>query len=210
MLEGKSIIELINMAGFEMYALIFCSILSVAVIINRVIYFIRKSKIKRAEFTSHIKKFIENDEIEKAIKFCQSKDSLYSNIGTEALKIYSNTKSTSGISEALDREVTVEIINLEKYTGIVGTIGNISVYIGLLGTVMGIMKAFHNISVAGSGGIDVVIGGVSQALIATAAGLSIAIPAVVAYNYFVKKIDYFTSEMEVFSSQLLDLLGGKK
>jgi biopolymer transport protein ExbB len=209
MFEGKSIMQLISMAGFEMYILIFCSILSVAVIINRVLYFIRKSKIKRIEFTSSVKKFIESNEIEKAVKFCEHTDSLYSNITISGLKNYVS-HNKSGVEEAIDRELTIEIMNLEKYTGIVGTIGNVAVYIGLLGTVVGIMKAFHNISVAGSGGIDVVIGGVSQALVATAAGLCIAIPAVVAYNYFVKKIDYFTSEMEVFSSHLLDILGGKK
>jgi len=85
---------------------------------------------------------------------------------------------------------------LEKYTTIVGTIGSVSVYIGLFGTVIGIIRAFHDISLAGSGGISVVIAGVSEALVATAAGLSVAIPAIVAYNFFMKRIDSFVVDME--------------
>ena len=106
----------------------------------------------------------------------------------------------------MEREVTIEVIKLEKYTSVVGTIGNISLYIGLFGTVIGVVRAFHDISSIGTGGISTVIGGVSQALIATATGLMVAIPAVIAYNYFVKRIDQFVNDMELCASELLDAI----
>ncbi len=79
-------------------------------------------------------------------------------------------------------------------------------YIGLFGTVLGIIRSFHDISLAGSGGISVVIGGVSESLIATAAGLCVAIPAVVAYNFFTRTIDKFIVEMEYALSALKEII----
>ena len=104
----------------------------------------------------------------------------------------------------------VETVKLEKYTSIVGTIGNIAVYIGLFGTVLGIVRSFHNISTVGSGGISVVIGGVAEALICTATGLIVAIPAVVAYNYFMRRVDNFVTDMEYCASEMLDILVSKR
>ncbi|MCL2335773.1 MAG: MotA/TolQ/ExbB proton channel family protein, partial [Endomicrobia bacterium] len=89
------------------------------------------------------------------------------------------------------------------------TIGSIAVYIGLFGTVLGIIRAFHDISAMGSGGISIVIRGVSEALIATAAGLFVAIPAVVAYNFFTKLIDKFVVNMEYCASAVEEYLSGK-
>ena len=97
-------------------------------------------------------------------------------------------------------------MNLEKYTSVIATIGGIAVYIGLFGTVLGIIRSFHDISLAGSGGISVVIGGVSESLVATAAGLCVAIPAVAAYNFMVRAIDKFTIQMQYAGSLLEDIL----
>ena len=99
-------------------------------------------------------------------------------------------------------------MKLEKYTSVVGTIGSTSVYIGLFGTVLGIIRAFHDISMSGSGGISVVISGISESLACTAMGLCVAVPAVIAYNYFTKKIDNFISDMELCASEVMDLLKG--
>jgi biopolymer transport protein ExbB/TolQ len=98
---------------------------------------------------------------------------------------------------------------LEQYISIIGTIGNTAVYIGLFGTVLGIIRAFHDIAAAGAGGMSIVIGGVAEALVCTAAGLFVAIPAVIAYNYFIKRVDHFVNDMELCASELIDLRGGK-
>ncbi|MBQ4178632.1 MAG: MotA/TolQ/ExbB proton channel family protein, partial [Elusimicrobia bacterium] len=114
----------------------------------------------------------------------------------------------SNIEEAMKRKISTEVVKLEKYTTILATIGAISVYIGLFGTVLGIIRSFHDISLAGSGGISVVIGGVSESLIATAAGLCVAIPAVAAYNFFSRSIDKFVIEMEYTISALKEIIEG--
>jgi biopolymer transport protein ExbB/TolQ len=93
---------------------------------------------------------------------------------------------------------------------VVGTIGSTAVYIGLLGTVWGIIRTFNDIAKHGSGGLNVVIAGISEALICTAAGLVVAIPAVMAYNYFLKRIAKFVTDMELCASETSSLLRGRK
>jgi biopolymer transport protein ExbB len=88
-------------------------------------------------------------------------------------------------------------ILLEKRLGILATFGNNAPFIGLFGTVLGIINAFHSLSKEGNEfGVNVVMGGISEALIATATGLFVAIPSVIAYNYFVRKIKMILLEME--------------
>jgi biopolymer transport protein ExbB/TolQ len=91
----------------------------------------------------------------------------------------------------------------------VATIGNTAVYIGLFGTVLGIIRAFSDIAAAGAGGMSVVIGGVAEALVCTATGLFVAIPAVIAYNYFTKRVERFVTDMELCASEVIDLIGAK-
>ena len=92
---------------------------------------------------------------------------------------------------------------------VLGTLGNNAIYIGLFGTVLGIIRAFHDISKSGSGGISIVINGIAEALVCTAAGLCVAVPAVIAYNYFVKKVDGFITDMELCASETMDLVKSK-
>jgi biopolymer transport protein ExbB len=99
---------------------------------------------------------------------------------------------------------------LEKYLGILGTLGNTAPFIGLFGTVAGIIKAFHDLAVSGSGGPVVVAAGISEALVATAAGLLVAIPSVVVYNIYMKKIKEMATHMEVASIRLLVVLHGER
>jgi biopolymer transport protein ExbB len=107
---------------------------------------------------------------------------------------------------SMERQIAVEATKLERLTGVVGTIGNTAVYIGLFGTVLGIIRAFRDISITGSGGMDVVIGGVSEALITTATGLAVAVPAVIFYNYFSRRIEGFVNDMELCASEIGDLV----
>jgi biopolymer transport protein TolQ len=101
---------------------------------------------------------------------------------------------------------TSELTKLEKALGFLATTGSTTPFIGLFGTVWGIMDAFRGIGMRGSATLAVVAPGISEALIATAAGLAAAIPAVVAYNYYINRIKVLSSEMENFSSELLNIL----
>jgi biopolymer transport protein ExbB/TolQ len=104
--------------------------------------------------------------------------------------------------EAMQRATAAEIERLEQRLTSLATLGNISPFVGLFGTVIGIMRAFEAISRTGSGGLASVSAGIAEALVATAAGLFVAIPAVTAYNYFVSRVKSHAIEMDGAASEL--------
>ena len=110
------------------------------------------------------------------------------------------------LNRTLRQSVDTEVAKLEKALPFLATTGNTSPFIGLFGTVWGIMNAFKGIGIKGSASLAVVAPGISEALIATAAGLAAAIPAVVAYNYYLNRIKILASDMENFSSEFLNII----
>ncbi len=109
------------------------------------------------------------------------------------------------ISRSLRRQEIVETEKLHVYLTFLATTGSTAPFVGLLGTVWGIINAFHSIGAAGSASLAVVAPGIAEALVTTAGGLAAAIPAVMAYNYYLSWIRRITLEMEDFSEQLADL-----
>jgi biopolymer transport protein TolQ len=107
---------------------------------------------------------------------------------------------------AMRRTAGLEIAQLERYLPFLATTASATPFIGLFGTVWGVMSAFHGIGSQGSASLAVVAPGISEALIATAAGLAAAIPAVIAYNYFVNRVKHWATEMDGFSLELLNLM----
>ena len=204
MFKGKTIWAIIQIGGFTMYILVLCSIVSIAVLIERILYYHRKSSVKRTKFMDKISDELENGNTRKAIEICKGTNTPFSKVVYAGLNLYGHNERI--LSQAMEREITVETIKLERFTSIVGTIGSTAVYIGLLGTVLGIIRAFNDISLSGSTGVNAVIGGIPEALVCTAGGLLVAIPAVMSYNFFIRKIDNFVAEMELCASELLDLL----
>lgn len=110
------------------------------------------------------------------------------------------------VERALRRAMTAETTHLESLVPFLATTGSTAPFVGLFGTVIGIMISFMQIQASGSAGMDVVSQGISEALIATAIGLMAAIPAVIAYNYFLRRIRVLVSEMDNFSSDFLNIV----
>ena len=110
------------------------------------------------------------------------------------------------IHMALDREAAQQIEELESGLPFLATTGSVAPFFGLLGTVWGVMDAFLRIGLRGSGSMSAVAPGVAEALITTIAGLAVAIPAVIAYNYFVSRIREVSDELRHFSSELISLI----
>ena len=108
------------------------------------------------------------------------------------------------VERALRRVATLEVARLERYLPFLATTASACPFIGLFGTVWGIISAFQGIGQQGSASLAVVAPGISEALIATAAGLGAAIPAVMAYNYFVNRVKHWATEMEGFALELLN------
>lgn len=195
--------------GFTLVVLVLCSVVSLAVILERYIYYLRRSRVKLKKFMPDIKNDLKNGDVELALKRCKRANTPFSDVAHAGLSFYGHGEKE--ISNNMERTIVIETNLLERHTTIVGTIGSTSVYIGLFGTVLGIIKAFNDISASGgAGGINVVTTGISESLVCTAAGLCVAVPAVMAYNYFIKKIDNFITDMELCASETMDLVTAKK
>ena len=110
------------------------------------------------------------------------------------------------ISRALRKATNTEMTKLTQMVPFLATTGNTAPFIGLFGTVWGIMNSFHGIGQRGSASLAVVAPGISEALIATAAGLAVAIPSVIAFNYFTQRIRVIESELKSFSSDFLNII----
>ena len=110
------------------------------------------------------------------------------------------------VARVLRRSTTSETQRLEKYLSFLATTGSAAPFIGLFGTVWGIMDAFHGIGTSGSASLAVVAPGISEALVATAIGLVAAIPAVIGYNHFVNKINILIGEMDNFCQEMLNIV----
>ncbi len=115
-------------------------------------------------------------------------------------------QAMASVKRALSRSISVEIRRSSQLVPFLATAGNTAPFIGLFGTVWGIMNTFQGIGMSGSASLAVVAPGISEALVATAAGLAVAIPAVIAYNYFIDRIRVLDSELQSFSSDLLNII----
>jgi biopolymer transport protein ExbB/biopolymer transport protein TolQ len=107
---------------------------------------------------------------------------------------------------AVEREMLMEMVTLKRGLAVLATVGSTAPFVGLLGTVFGIINAFAGMATSGSGGITAIAAGIAEALIATGFGLIVAIPAVWFYNYFTTKIDNLAAEMTYTSKEMIDYL----
>ncbi len=126
--------------------------------------------------------------------------------GDDEKKDETHVGDIENVERALRRASTQEITHLESLVPFLATTGSTAPFVGLFGTVIGIMISFMQINASGSAGMEVVSQGISEALIATAIGLLAAIPAVIAYNYFLRRIRVLSSEMENFSADFLNIV----
>jgi biopolymer transport protein ExbB len=209
MFQGKNIVEILMLGGFTMVVMIICSISSLTVILERVIYYFKNSRINRADFMVKLKTLLKNEGCETALKFCEGTKAPFARVSAEGIKMADS--GLKSLENAMERQISLEVKDLEKYTNILGTIGGTVVYIGLFGTVLGIIKAFQDIALsAGVGaGMSAVITGIAEALISTATGIFIAVPSVMAYNFLMKKIENMTLDMELCGSEISDFFRAK-
>jgi len=139
-------------------------------------------------------------------KVNQSQPAGTGEINTDEGLLGQNMVTVDNIKRSLRRAVNMELTGLGRALPFLATTGNTTPFIGLFGTVWGIMNAFRGIGLKGSANLAVVAPGISEALVATAAGLAAAIPAVVAFNYFHSKVHILESEMHNFSADFLNLV----
>jgi biopolymer transport protein ExbB len=192
--------------SFTMIVLILCSIVALSFTIERW-WFFRKINIDVDNFMTILKKYIEENNFKSALDLCRSYNSPLSDLMEVAILNYQKPKSQ--VIELMNAARLDKRLEMEQYVIVMGTMGTICPFIGLFGTVIGIIRAFHDLAVSGSGGPSVVAAGISEALITTAAGLAIAIPSVVLYNYFMKKVKTISAMMEANQMRVLVYLNVK-
>ena len=183
-----------------MIPLLTCSILSLAIIVEKIIT-LRKKKVIVPEVKSVVENISSEEDIPLALSVCNKHNGVLSSLITLVL----NHKGTSYtlMREELSDSGRQEIRVLEKGLGILETIAAVSPILGLLGTVVGMIKVFSVISVQGVGEASALSGGISEALITTAVGLSVGIPALIFYNYFTNKAEELILDIENISNNLL-------
>lgn len=170
-----------------------CSLVSTAFIVERFLFF-RHTKFDGDGFMTSLYQRLRESGVRQAVELCKNYSAPLVTVVRSGLQ---NAKlGEKGLTELMEATAMREKLKLEKYLNILGTMGNIAPFIGLLGTVVGIIRAFQDLAVSGSGGPSVVAAGIAEALITTAAGLVVAIPSVVAYNYFVRRIGTIMLEIE--------------
>ena len=125
---------------------------------------------------------------------------------TDGKPMSSRFATTDNVKRALRRAINTEMTRVTQMVPFLATTGNTTPFIGLFGTVWGIMGSFHGIGLKGSASLSVVAPGISEALVATAAGLAVAIPAVIAFNYFMQKVRILESELQSFSADFLNII----
>ena len=176
--------------GMMMWLLGALSILGLGTILERTAYFLKNERDLKGNFKDEIIKLVRAGEEEEAIKLCERTNNSVSRTVKSILLAYKYENDMYESKEKLMKEKALEQIeNLERRLSILGIVSYISPMAGLLGTVLGMIKSFKAIAIQGAGDPNVVANGISEALITTAAGLLIAIPAIIAYNLFNRKAD---------------------
>jgi len=199
------VLEIVKSGGWLMIPLILCSVIAIAIIAER-IWALQKGKICPKHLLAQIWTWIKNDELDTAkIKQLQGGSPLGRVLAAGLINRHHDRSSMKEAIEETGRQV---VIDMERFLNTLGTISVVTPLLGLLGTVIGMIKVFTAITVQGVGNAHQLAGGISEALITTAAGLSIAIPALMCYRYFQRKVDELVVQMEQESLKLVEVLLG--
>jgi biopolymer transport protein ExbB len=217
---GMNLIDMWNQMGLVArivaFILVFMSMWSFGVAIERWYTFSQARKQSKL-YAPQVAKHLKEGRLKDALSVSQSKTYQYSHLAKvvlSGLQEYQFQHDAGGslsrddlvdtVRRAIQRATALTSNDLKKGIPSLATIGATAPFVGLLGTVVGIINAFHSIGISGSGGLGTVSAGISEALVETALGLVVAIPAVWMYNYFTGRLEYFNVEMDNSSSELVD------
>ena len=190
--------------GILMWPIIACSVVALAITIER-FFSLRRASIDTREFMDVMRGVLRQNRIQEAISICDETEAPVSRIMKAG--ILKHNRSKQDIREAIEDAGHLEVPRLERYLSALATVAHIAPLLGLLGTVAGMIKAFAQIQhKQGLVNPSDLAEGISNALVTTAAGLTVAIPTLVVYNYFVTRVDNMVLEMEISSSELVELL----
>jgi len=203
--------ELIIKGGPIMILIILCSITAFAVFLERM-WYLRNAKIDTGKFMLDISNRVKSNKVMQALDMCNATKGPIARILKSGIMKYDRQRQD--IKEAIEDAGIHEVPLLEKNLGVLATIAHVAPLLGLLGTVVGMLKAFQVIEGKALSMVPVnpgdLAGGIWEALITTVAGLSVAIPTYVAYNYLVSRVDNFVLDMEKSATELVNVLSEQR
>ncbi len=201
----------IQNGGPLMYPIIFCSVIAVAVVGERM-YHLHQARIDTDRFMESIASTLRRNRIVEALDLCDRTPGPIAQILKAG--ILKHDRPRAEIREAIEDAALYEVPRLEKNLGILATIAHVAPLLGLLGTVTGMVRCFQAVeqkaSILHSPSVGDLAGGIWEALLTTVAGLMVAIPAYVAYNYLVSRVDNFVLDMERSATDLINLLSQRR
>lgn len=200
-------LELVKAGGWLMIPIIICSIVAVAISLER-LWTLNRSKLAPSNLLAEVWNNIQAGRLDSnAIKTLRRESAL----GLILAAGLSNSHAGRDVmKESIAEAASYVIHDMERYLNTLGTIASVAPLLGLLGTVIGMIKVFSDIMIHGAGNAALLAGGISEALITTGAGLTVAIPALIMHRYFQRKIDTVVVTMEQEATKLVDALHGKR
>lgn len=192
--------------SFTLVILLFCSVVSVALALERLMFF-RRAVADGDKLLAHVANLLQAGKGDQALAETKKNPAAVSQVVHYGL--LHRGRPRHELEELLASKRLEERLKLEKFLVVLGTMGNTVPFVGLFGTVVGIIKAFRDLALAGTGGPAVVAKGIAEALVATAGGLAVAIPAVIVYNLFMRRVKSLSVDMEVVSARFLVMTGAK-
>ncbi len=198
-------IELFQQGGVLMYPLAFCSVVALAIIVERALN-LRRTKVIRPDITQVIENIKSPEDLGLAYSICEKNKGPFSAVVLTALEMKKLPKEQ--IKEAILDTGRQQTRCLERGLVVLDTVAGISPLLGILGTVLGMIQIFRDITQFGIGQSSALASGIQLALVTTATGLFIGIPALVAYNYFTNKVDGLVMDLEYWAGYLLNKLSG--
>ncbi len=178
--DAQTLLDLLHQGGLTVYPLAICSVIAVAIMVQQLWRYRGLEKVTR-EVTRKVVDALVRRDLATARSVCETAKTPIAEIFLEGIR-WKNI-ALEDLNSVLATSRQEAATQLKRGLWVIGTIGSLAPFIGLFGTVVGIIKAFHEMAVQGSGGFTVVAAGISEALVATAAGLAVAILALAAYNY---------------------------
>jgi biopolymer transport protein ExbB len=195
--------ELFLKGGILMYPIALCSIIAVGIFLERV-WVLRRGRVLPRDFLIEVEDLVMRRKRPEAISLCKRNNSSIAHVIRVGIENYGKKRDV--IKEKIEEVGRREAASLERYINVTGTIAGVSPLLGLLGTVSGMIKSFNIIALQGVADPASLAGGISEALITTAAGLVVAIPSLVIYRYLTNKADSLILEMEENSIRMVDLV----
>jgi len=195
---------IIQKGGYLMYPIALCSVFALGIFLERLWTYLRVRKEMRA-LAHQVEPLVAKGHNEDAVSVCHQSGVPLAKVFLAALRTAG--RSRDQIKAVVEETGRREAAPLQRFLGLLGTIATISPLLGLLGTVLGMIRAFNVIASQGMGTPATLGAGISEALITTAAGMTVAIPVILAHRYLSSRLDQLSIEMEEYSLRLVDLLG---